>query len=693
MDKIIKNIIYKLKYGNQNEIKEAKLGIKKLWDANPKNFDGYAITLLGEAKNFDVISSPRNQAAVVEALYFPYLSLAGRERSEDLNDFILKAIVHSNGNVRKAAINLATWLKCCIDKNNIDNNLRYKQFLQGLDRLIEKYKYEAPSAKYISEIKTSIYKSLRMLRDECARGIYAEEIANSSELAKATKENDSFFDEPDGSNPLPDILAHDATRPSLELLYENIRNRILREITSFGFSGKDIVDFEEFIAKDALIGSENKNTTDGLLVFFNKYTRKYPEARVDKFNPIARALQAISNHHVRRLMNGKSASYFLVNIITSRWENYRHKPDNLEKFVCLLRKAHELIDVFLKQEQVELDRRYQDFQSRMRKYCLSTEELVERRTFYQFHHQYSSVTHHILDWYVQISPWEANRKMPEKLAASAILLTEMVNLGADYTEYCFLNKDNLAKFGGWKGRGSLHSAVAYGPFHDLLRNVHDPDLLLLDPGKASKNWKKKFGLPNSPKKDYLDFSDLKFEESEDMPPGAFISFGVRHFEESQKEMMTLFVEENKFDIQPGTYLILENYCIEENCDCCKAMLNIYNPKNARIMATIGYGWKDQKYYTEWFDADDFFIKEMAGSYLEPGGMQSEQADVFLELWRDLIAENHEYKDQIIRHYNLFKENIGMPIKNNIKIDRNDPCWCGAKHSDNRSKKFKHCHGR
>jgi hypothetical protein len=28
-----------------------------------------------------------------------------------------------------------------------------------------------------------------------------------------------------------------------------------------------------------------------------------------------------------------------------------------------------------------------------------------------------------------------------------------------------------------------------------------------------------------------------------------------------------------------------------------------------------------------------------------------------------------------------------------KVGRNQPCWCGARHSDGRLKKFKHCHGR
>lgn len=692
MDEIIKNIIYKLKYGSQNEIKEAKLGIKKLWDKSPRSFDRYALIFLKEAQSFDVISNPRNQAAIVEALYFSYLSLAGRKHSEDLNNFILKAVVYSNGNVRKAAINLASWLRCSIDKNNPDEDRKYKQFMQELDRLIEKYKYEAPNAKYISEIKTSVYKSLRMLRDECARGIYAEKIANSPELARATKENDSFFDEPDESNPLPDILAHNVTKQTLELLYRDVRGRVCAEIVKFGFLNQDVIDFEKWVAKDTLVGDNNGSTTDGFIEFFYKYTKKYPKAKMDEFNPIARALQAISNHYVGLLINGKSASHFLINIITSRWENYRHKPDNLENFICLVKKAHELIDVFLKQEQVRLNSEYRSFQSRMRMFNLSAEELSNRyKTSYQFHPQYFSVTHHILDWYAQISPWGVNQKTPEKLAALAIYLTDRINLAAGHFGSYPLNRDNLAKFGGWKGLGSLHSAVTYGPFYDVLRNVHDPDLLLFDSLEVPKNWKKKLGLSNNPKEDYLDFSNLKpsnvgLEKNDEMPLGAFIPFGVRHFEESQKEIMTLVIKENKFGVQLGIYPVLENYCIEKECDCRKAMLNIYNLKNSQIMATIGYGWEDQGYYIKWYGADDSFIKEIVGSYLEPGGIQSEQADIFLELWRDLILKNHEYRDQIRRHYNLFKEGIGLPVKNNIKLGRNDPCWCGS------GKKYKKCHG-
>ncbi|KKS27055.1 MAG: Protein translocase subunit SecA [Candidatus Yanofskybacteria bacterium GW2011_GWC2_41_9] len=36
---------------------------------------------------------------------------------------------------------------------------------------------------------------------------------------------------------------------------------------------------------------------------------------------------------------------------------------------------------------------------------------------------------------------------------------------------------------------------------------------------------------------------------------------------------------------------------------------------------------------------------------------------------------------------------GQPAESEIKIGRNDPCPCGATHSDGRPKKYKHCHGR
>ena len=38
-----------------------------------------------------------------------------------------------------------------------------------------------------------------------------------------------------------------------------------------------------------------------------------------------------------------------------------------------------------------------------------------------------------------------------------------------------------------------------------------------------------------------------------------------------------------------------------------------------------------------------------------------------------------------------KPNVNHQMSN-VRIGRNDPCWCGAKHPDGRPKKFKHCHG-
>lgn len=664
MNEEVKNIINKLKYGNRNEIKEAKIAIKKLWNSNPENFGEHAVTLFEEAKNFDLISSSVNQAAIVEALYFPYLSLTNRKYFKELSDFIIKTTVHQNGNVRKAAINLTSWLRCdIVDNDNNTENLKYKLFLQKLDELIEKYKYQAPQAKHISEIQTSIYKSLRMLRQEGTRGLYAEQIANLPELAAATKTNESFFEEPEDSNPLSDILTHDVTRHSLELLYKSIRDRVLKEVINFGFAERDLIYFENCVAKDSLVGNDDSNTASGFFEFFDKYAEKYPKTKISSFNLFARILQAISNHYVKSLVNGKPASNFLVDIITTRWENYRHKPDNLDKFIHFIKDSHEKIDVFLSQEQAQLNREFDNFWLRMVKSLLPSEKLAKHKTFYQFHPQYPSVAHHILDWYIQVSPWEVNRKTSEKLAALAIYLTERINFEAGFMMDHYLNKEHLAKFGGWKGKGGLHSA-AYSPFYDIIRNVYDPDLLLLDVDKVPKNWRKKLGLLDKQRKDRFDLEnfwteDLKLAENEEMLSGTFIPFSARHLEESQKEIISIVIKKNNFDIQPGLYLVVENYCAKDDCDCRKAMLNIYNPTRSEIMATISYGWEDQEHYINWSGVDKSYIRKMAGSCLEPGGIQSEQAEIFLEMWRDLVFKHPDYRDQIKRHYNLFKGNIGM----------------------------------
>ena len=218
MDEKIKNILYDLKFGDRAKIKEAKNKIEFLWKENSRGFDKYAVIFLKEAKDLDAIPNSINQAAFVQALSFSFLSLAGRKYWQELKDFIIKAIIHPNGHVRMATIHLDVWLRCDIGREGTvtDSELQYKLFLQELDELIKKYRYESADARHISEIKPSIYRSLRMLRRESTRGLYTEQIAELPDLIKATQENESFFEEPDNSSPLFDLQAHNVPVSKLE---------------------------------------------------------------------------------------------------------------------------------------------------------------------------------------------------------------------------------------------------------------------------------------------------------------------------------------------------------------------------------------------------------------------------------------------------------------------------------------------
>lgn len=177
----------------------------------------------------------------------------------------------------------------------------------------------------------------------------------------------------------------------------------------------------------------------------------------------------------------------------------------------------------------------------------------------------------------------------------------------------------------------------------------------------------------------------------------FAPIHARLPESAEKDMATISVDaDNQFDLPAGDYLILENYCMDPECDCRKVMINIVKADDSmEFLATISYGWEDLKFYRQWLKGDTESAKEMKGPSLELGGKQSEHAQGCLALFEDFLTQHPEFTEQVKKHYFLFKETDlnespwgdisaeGQPIAKN-KTGRNDLCPCGS------GKKFKKC---
>ncbi len=110
----------------------------------------------------------------------------------------------------------------------------------------------------------------------------------------------------------------------------------------------------------------------------------------------------------------------------------------------------------------------------------------------------------------------------------------------------------------------------------------------------------------------------------------FLPFYSKHKNIAVKETRTIKITASDLGVPPGEYMLLENYCADESCDCRKVMINVVevNPPR-RILATIGYGWESVAFYTKWMYGNKEIAKSITGAYLEFGGIQSPYAQHFL----------------------------------------------------------------
>lgn len=134
----------------------------------------------------------------------------------------------------------------------------------------------------------------------------------------------------------------------------------------------------------------------------------------------------------------------------------------------------------------------------------------------------------------------------------------------------------------------------------------------------------------------------------------FTSFYSYYPKVAEKETRVITVRSTEYLVPLGSYALIENYCEDDTCDCRKVMINFVDAINPnKIFATIGYGWEPLVFYTKWLYGDTKVAKNLVGTYLEPGGIQTKYAFHFLKLFENVCLDK-KYKERIKRHYELVK---------------------------------------
>jgi len=103
------------------------------------------------------------------------------------------------------------------------------------------------------------------------------------------------------------------------------------------------------------------------------------------------------------------------------------------------------------------------------------------------------------------------------------------------------------------------------------------------------------------------------------------------------------------------YALVDFYCLNPDCDCCKVTLVIQDKKN-RPIATIAYGWQSVSYYQQW-GLDKTTASLLSEGFLDPMGPQSKKSDMFLEIVQEMVEINPHFKKWLQNRYHLFKKTV------------------------------------
>jgi hypothetical protein len=189
---------------------------------------------------------------------------------------------------------------------------------------------------------------------------------------------------------------------------------------------------------------------------------------------------------------------------------------------------------------------------------------------------------------------------------------------------------------------------------------------------------------------------------------SMMPFQVLFPELAARECRTL-TPMNRDDLPAHTYLLMELYCVEPNCDCRRVMLNVVDAQTGQHTATINHAFEPPA--TDAPDAD------LGQTFLDPLNPQSPLSKALLPLVSDMLRMDTTFRVRLERHYTMWKQVVDDPahprharlhsarkhtralpddeprgrlpqpvVRQEPRVGRNDPCPCGS------GKKFKKCCG-
>ncbi len=121
---------------------------------------------------------------------------------------------------------------------------------------------------------------------------------------------------------------------------------------------------------------------------------------------------------------------------------------------------------------------------------------------------------------------------------------------------------------------------------------------------------------------------------------------------AEKETRSITIINNP-ELPSDTYVLLESYCSDADCDCRRVFLSVLSEKRSKILAVIAFGWEKKAFYAKWLGGGDpQSIKEIQGPALNLASPQSEYASSLLKLVSSVVLKDSKYITRLKDHYKI-----------------------------------------
>ena len=116
--------------------------------------------------------------------------------------------------------------------------------------------------------------------------------------------------------------------------------------------------------------------------------------------------------------------------------------------------------------------------------------------------------------------------------------------------------------------------------------------------------------------------------------------------------------DNEFGLPPGSYLFMEMFCNEKDCDCRRVMFSVFADNQKEQLACLGYGWESESFYKKWMrTTDKAMARKLMKSSLVEMAPQSIYAGKILRMFNRCLLPQTSYLARVKEHYQFFRKNL------------------------------------